>query len=167
MNLEESGKVYTEWKIQKFSDRASYLGNKPFEVSEFSKNVLLNEGIQELLDLLIGVGGAVTAFNQANTALGVGDSTASSGVATSTGLLSTANTLFVQCSTGYPSRSAQTVTWRAVFSSAQANFNWREFAVRNSLTSTGRDRDLNRRVSNQGTKVAGQTWTLDLQLTVS
>jgi len=154
----------TVFTIQKFSDRAHYRQGQPFARSVFEKNVLLNEGITELQQLLTG-STLGRSYAQANAYLGVGDSTASSGVATSTGLLSTANTLYVQVSTGYPTLVSQTTTWRSVFSSAQANFAWREFTLSNRAGSTGDN--LNRRVSNQGTKVAGQTWTLDLAITWS
>ena len=166
MNFKEHGKYKGEFIIHKFRDRHAYQQWQPFAVNRI-RNVMLKEGIQEVEDYFGSVSTAAVAYAQANTALGVGDSTASSGVATATGLLSTANTLYVAVSTGYPTRTNQTITWRSVFSSAQGNFNWREFTARNSLTATGRNRNLNRAVSNQGTKAAGQTWTLDLQLTIS
>ena len=164
--MHERGQYKGEFIIHKYANRQAYLARKPYAVSKI-QNVMLNEGIQEIEDFFASVSTAAVAYAQANTALGVGDSTASSGVATSTGLLSTANTLYVAVSTGYPTRSNQTLTWRSVFSSVQANFNWREFTARNSLTATGRNRNLNRAVSNHGTKASGQTWTLDLQLTIS
>jgi hypothetical protein len=65
----------------------------------------------------------------------------------------------------YPSRTGQTVTWRAVFGSSDANQAWKEFTVSNSNSNSGTN--LNRKVSDQGTKTAGQTWTLDLAITLS
>ena len=52
----------------------------------------------------------------------------------------------------------------AAFGSADANHNWNEFAVFNA--SSGGTM-LNRKVSSQGTKASGQTWTLDLAITIS
>jgi hypothetical protein len=52
-----------------------------------------------------------------------------------------------------------------VFGSADANYAWQEFTVANASSGTGKN--LNRKVSNQGTKASGQTWTLDLAITLS
>ena len=159
--------IQKTWTIQKYNHGDYQSHRLPFETATFYENVLLDEGITELLNLLVASTSAgQLPFNQTNTYLGVGNSTASSGLSTLTELVSTA-AVYVQCSTGYPQVSNQTVTWQSVFSSGQANFAWREFSLRNSATSTGRARNLNRRVSNQGTKVAGQTWTASLSLTVS
>jgi hypothetical protein len=53
---------------------------------------------------------------------------------------------------------------RSVFGSADANYAWNEFSVRNGATA---DKNMNRKVEAQGTKASGQTWTLDLQITLS
>lgn len=66
---------------------------------------------------------------------------------------------------GYPSRSAQTVTWRAVFGTSTGNFAWQEFTVANGNSDAADN--LNRVVSNQGTKASGQTWTVDVSITLS
>ncbi len=68
-------------------------------------------------------------------------------------------------SPGYPSRSSQTVTWRSVFGSSEANFSWNEFTVANGNSDSADN--LNRKVDAQGTKASGQTWTLDLSITLS
>jgi hypothetical protein len=121
----------------------------------------LNEGIQLLLDLLIGAGG--TTYANANAYIGVGeDSTAAA--AAQTGLLGSTTT-FRPMESGYPSRSGQTVTWRAVFGSDDANIAWNEFSIVNGNSNAGTN--LNRRVSAQGTKASGQTWTVDVSLTIS
>jgi hypothetical protein len=62
----------TEWKIRKYANDEDFADDLPFEVSEFEGNVLLNEGINEMLLLLTG--GAGTAYSNANAYLGVGDS---------------------------------------------------------------------------------------------
>lgn len=158
--IEEKGQAVGKFIVHKFSDQEHYKRCQHYERSEFN-NVLLNEGITRLLNLLVGGGG--TAYTSAASELGVGDSSAAA-VATSTGLLSTANTFYVAVSS--ITIAGQAVTWRGVFSSGVGNFNWREFTIVNSTTNNAGE-NLNRAVSNQGTKAAGQTWTLDLQLTVS
>jgi hypothetical protein len=166
----DNGKISGQFVVNKFEHRKDYELGKPYEVSQFP-NVLLNEGKTRLLNLLVGGGG--TAYSSGASALGVGNSTASSGVATSTGLLTTAaaGRAYVGIADTYPTVAGSVVTWRSVFSSNQANFNWREFTVTNSASTVYATaqaaENLNRAVSNQGTKVAGQVWTLDLQITVT
>lgn len=150
------------WTIRKFANDEDYEKGKPFEVSYIEGNILLNEGITELQNLLIGA--AATAFNNANANLGVGDS-ATAESASQTGLQAASNKLYKGMETSYPSVASQTTTWRSVFGSAEANFAWNEFTVANG-TSDAAD-NLNRKVSAQGTKTSGQTWTLDLAITWS
>ena len=65
----------------------------------------------------------------------------------------------------FPTNASQKVTFRAVFTSAEANYAWQEFTVTNTTDDTGDN--LNRKVSDQGSKAAGQTWTVDLEITFS
>jgi hypothetical protein len=133
----------------------------PFEISPFEGNILLNEGIAELDALLTG--DAATAYSNANAYLGVGsDATAEN--ATQTGLIDGTPTHKPMEAT-YPLFAAQITTWRAVFGSGDANEAWEEFTVVNAATDAGDN--LNRKTSSQGTKAAGQTWTLDLAITWS
>lgn len=143
------------WRIEKYDAEG-----KLFEVSEFDGNLLLNEGITRMLNLLIGAGG--TAYNNANARIGVGDGTAAES-ATQTGLQG-ANQLYKGMDVGYPQVSGTTVTFRATFGGAEANFAWQEFSVDNGATAA---ENLNRKVSNQGTKISGQTWVVTLQITLS
>lgn len=131
-------------------------------VSEFSGNLLLNEGIAVLLDLACGLA-SPTAFNNASARIGVGDSNAAA-AATQTDLQASTNKTYKAMESGYPNRAAQTVTFRSVFGSGDANYAWAEFAVDNGA---GEAKTLNRKVSDQGTKAAGQTWTVDVAITVS
>ena len=129
--------------------------------SEFDGNVMLNEGIAALLNLLTGA--AETAYSNANAYLGVGESTTAAS-ASQTGLQG-ATTTFKAMESGYPSISGQTVTFRSVFGGTDANNSWQEFTVVNAPTDAGDN--LNRKVDDQGTKAAGQSWTLDLEITFS
>ena len=134
----------------------------PYDESQIDGNILLNEGITALQNLLTGA--AETAFNNANSNLGVGDSNTAESAA-HTGLQAASNKLYKGMEATYPTIAAQTTTWRSVFASAEANFAWNEFTVA-SGNSDAAD-NLNRKVSAQGTKAAGQTWTLDLAITWS
>ncbi|RIK41610.1 MAG: hypothetical protein DCC55_11375 [Chloroflexi bacterium] len=165
----------TRWIVRRFADDAAFTAGVPTPVvdpvtggilpaiSEIEGNLLLNEGIGELWDLACGLG-TPGAFDNTNSQIGVGDSTTSES-ATQTGLQASTNKLYKAVEAGYPQRSAQTVTWRAIFGSGDANFAWQEFTVANGNSDAAVN--LNRKVSNQGTKASGQTWTLDLQITLS
>jgi len=164
----------TKWTIRKFkavnglsSEQVSKkhfageAGFDPYETKEINGNLLLNEGIAELWDLAITTGS--TKFDNTNARLGVGDS-ATAAAATQTDLQAATNKTYKAMEATYPSRSAQTVTWRSVFASGDANYAWQEFVVDNGATAL---KTLNRKVSAQGTKASGQTWTLDLDITLS
>ena len=163
----------TQWTIRRYADDAAFAAGMPTPVldaegkelpgvSEIEGNLLLNEGIQLLLDLLIGDGG--TAYNNANSYLGVGDSSTAES-ASQTALQASTNKTYKAMQATYPQRSSQTVTWRAVFASGDANYAWAEFTIVNASSDTGTN--LNRKVSSQGTKASGQTWTLDVTVTIS
>lgn len=153
---------HPKWRVTKYVDDAAFAADTPYEVAEFDGNLLLNEGIGELLLLLTG--GVATAFSNANARLGVGDSTTAAAAA-QTGLQAAANKTYKAMEAGYPQIAAQTVTFRSVFGTADANHAWQEFTVANGADDGGKN--LNRKVSDQGTKAAGQTWTLDLSITFS
>jgi hypothetical protein len=85
-------------------------------------------------------------------------------LATQTTLQAGTNKTFVAMAATYPQVSAQTITWQSAFGTGSANYAWREFGVANGAGGTTL---LNRKVSYQGTKASGQTWTLNLAYTVS
>lgn len=153
---------HTHWVIRKYHDDAAFMAETPMDISEVDGNLLLAEGIGEFLKLLTGV--AATPFNQANAFLGVGDSAAAE-TAAQTGLQASTNKAYVACSAGYPTIAGNVVTWRGVFGGTVANFAWNELTVANGNSDVAIN--LNRKVTAQGTKTTGQTWTLDLQITWS
>lgn len=150
------------WTIKKYENDEAYKDNRPFEEKIIEGNLLLNEGITRLLNLLIGGGG--TTFANANAYIGVGDSSTAAS-ASQTGLQAATNKLYKAMEATYPQISSQTVTFRSVFGSSDANFAWEEFTVANGNSDASEN--LNRKVSSQGTKSSGQTWTLDLTITFS
>ena len=153
----------TQWVIRRYADDDAYARGEAFEVSRIDGNLLLNEGIAALLDLGCGLG-SPTAFSNANAYIGVGDSNTAE-AAGQTGLQASTNKAYKAMESGYPQRSSQTVTWRGVFGSSDANFVWAEFTVANGNSDAAAN--LNRKVSAQGTKASGQTWTVDLAITLS
>ena len=160
--MEEVIRYTPKWIITKYANNEAFKQGEFFEKNEFDGNLLLNEGITALLNLLTGA--AETAFSNANAYIGVGDSNTAAAAA-QTGLQASTNKLYKAMETSYPSISNQTVTFRSVFESSDANFDWNEFTVA-SGNSDASD-NLNRKVSAQGTKASGQTWTVDLQITFS
>jgi len=130
-----------------------FIGGPEVEV-EAVGNLLLNEGIQEMEDLLIAFAGT-TSFANANADMGVGDSVTAE-AATQTDLQAATNKLFKAMNATYPSRAAQTLTFQSDFLTAEANYAWQEMSIRNGVA---RNKNLNRKVSSLGTKSTG-TWTL-------
>lgn len=153
----EKGKWQAHWTIEKYADDEAFAQGNAYERTAIPGNILLNGGIEELLDLLTASGG--TAFTNSTARIGVGDGTTAENP-TQTGLVGP-NTEFKGMDTGYPSRVDQTVSFRATFSGAEANFDWNELSVDNGIVT------LNRKVSNQGTKASGQTWSVTLEITIS
>jgi hypothetical protein len=68
--------------------------------------------------------------------------------------------------TGFPTfGTSQMAVWRATFGGSEANFAWEEFTVANG--SSDASVNLNRKVTAKGTKQAGDTWELTLQISLS
>jgi hypothetical protein len=133
---------------------------KAYDVSEFPGNIGLNSGIQQYEELLAGIS-APTAWNNANARTGTGTSSTAA-AATDTALLGAP--VLVGMVGGFPSRSTQALSWQGSFTALVANQAWNEFGVDNGA---GQAYMLNRKVSAQGTKTSGQTWTLTLTITWS
>lgn len=152
-----------EWRITKFANDEAFKAGEVLEELKIDGNMLLNEGINELWTLVAGGGG--TAFSNANAYLGVGDSSTAES-ASQTGLQAATNKLYKAMDVSYPTYgTSQKITFRATFGGTDANFAWNEFTVANGSSDTGKN--LNRKVSAQGTKTSGQTWQLTLEITLS
>lgn len=148
----------TKWVVEKFRNREDYEKNKPYEKSKVKGNILLNEGINAIWTLVCG--GTATPFD-GTAQIGVGDGTTDED-ATQTDLVGT-NTAYVTVDSGYPTYGTdQKATWKATFDENTGNFAWNEFTIRNTDGV-----NLNRAVSSQGTKVAGQIWTVTLEIELS
>jgi uncharacterized cupin superfamily protein len=169
-----------KWRIDKFkdptneiakalqtgtpTDQAISLYGKAFICTEeFEANIALNEGLQELIDIICGLG-TPTKWDNSNARLGVGDSNTAES-ATQTGLQAATNKTFKAMDTGYPQRSNQTAEWRATFGSGDANYAWEEYTIVNAADDSGKN--LNRKTASKGTKSSGETWTLSISITFS
>jgi len=148
---------HAHWKIERY-----LTGDKvPYNVSEFEHNCGLHAGINLLFALMVG--DDTNHFDHANAELGIGDDdTAATG--TQTGLQAAVNTAWKGMMDTYPVAGVlQRVDFRSTFEDGEAEFAWKEFCARNKTDGTC----LNRKVSDQGTKRAGQIWIIRLRITLS
>ena len=109
------------------------------------------------------IGEAVTAFNNANAYLGVGDS-ATAFAATQTDLQAATNKLRKAMEATYPQRSTNVLTFRSLFGTSEANFAWEEWGVFNA--SSGGTM-MSRKVESLGTKTSAQSWQLTTTITIN
>jgi len=160
----EKGKLTGKFYITKYASEEDYKNGKVLEKVFAGKNLLLNEGINELFTILCTAASG-TKFDNSNAYIGVGDDNTAAAAA-QTGLIAAVNKLYKGMEGGYPTYGAsQKATWRAVFGASEANFAWNEFTVANGNSDS--DDNLNRLVSAQGTKVNGQVWQVDVEITLS
>lgn len=149
-----------------------YTGIADMGVEVIEGNLLLNEGIDRLLDLLIAAGG--TSYNNANAYIGVGD-TNTAASASQTELQATqnaANRFYKGMNATWPQRTNETVDWKSDFTSTEANFAWAEWTIAAGATTASGSgflvgtTNLNRKVQSLGTKATG-TWTMTGSITIS
>jgi hypothetical protein len=107
------------------------------------------------------VAAASTPFSNANSYIGVGDSTTAF-AATQTDLIAATNKLRKAMDATYPQLATNVVTFRSTFATTDANFAWQEWGVFNA-SSAGTM--LNRKVESLGTKTSAQTWQFTVTLT--
>ena len=191
--VSEKGRWHASWWIQRFEDDTAYqafktavrkrareirmLLNDPlrteleneialrgkfaYSVTEFAGNALENAGINLLWQLVGGTGG--TKFNEAAAYLAVGDGTDEFDAADTD--LQGSNKTRAAMEAGFPSYgTAQKITYKSSFGGAVANHAWQEHAVTNAASGPT---ILNRKLSDQGTKTAGQTWVESLEVSLS
>jgi hypothetical protein len=131
----------------------------PYAVIEGEDNCLLNSGIDEMWDLIIG--DSANHFNNSSAQIGVGDSSTAA-APTQTDLQAATNKTYKGMETGYPTSTSQKATFKASFGASEANYTWNEWVVKQSTSA----KCLNRKVDALGTKSSG-TWTLEVSITLS
>ena len=153
------------WKVEKYHgnlpreiDRYDI---RPYEVIEGEGNLLLNEGINELFTILCSATG--TKYDNTNARIGVGNSNAAEN-ATQTALQG-GSTALVGMDGGYPTfGTLQKVIFRATFDGSTGNFAWAEWTIDNGAAAT---KNLNRKVTDLGTKASGTTWIFTVEVSLS
>jgi hypothetical protein len=174
MKISDSFVRKTEWDIVRYANDEDAKAGKVYtydeslilfgteQYSHIDGNILVNAGINEAWTLICG--GSATAFDNSNAYLGVGDDDTAEDAA-QTDLQASSNKVRVGMDVSYPTYgTSQQAIWRATFDGSTASYAWKEFAVFNAASSGDM---LNRKVSDQGTKTAGQTWQLTVTITLS
>lgn len=142
---------------------------EPYDVLERMYNCLLNEGMDELLNLLTGQdSGNTVVYSNANARIGVGNS-ATAAARTQTALIG-GSTDFQGMEAGFPTAPAEndatdgrSIKFKSSWGAAEGVFAWAEWSVDNGNT---RNKNLNRKAESLGTK-AGGTWTLEVEISLS
>ena len=161
------------WKINRWASQADKAAGKIYSKAEAMKlfgcsqntiidgNALVNEGINELWTILCSAGG--DKFDNTNTNLIVGTGTGAEDPTDTEATFTNGVKKGMEAS--YPTFGTdQKATWKSSYGSGDANQAWEEFGVLNAAASGDL---LNRKTSSQGTKTAGQTWELTLEITLS
>ena len=120
---------------------------------------LTNAGRNLIASLLTGVG---TVFNNANASIGVGNSSTAFDAAQTD--LQGASKLRKGMDMGYPLLVDNVLTFRSTYAAGEANFAWEEWAMFNALAAGTM---LNRVVEYNGTKLVGQTWVFETEITIA
>lgn len=126
---------------------------------------LTDVGRNLMIDGITGT--AVTPFNNANSRIGVGNSTTVF-AANQTDLQAAAGASNQQKNTmdaTYPTRATNVLTFRATFATTEANFAWNEWGIFNAAS--GANSMLSRKVESLGTKPSSQTWQFTATLTIT
>lgn len=106
--------------------------------------------------------GPPTPFDNSNAYLGSGDDDTAFN-ASQTDLIGS-NKLRKGMEVGYPQRTDNVLTFRSLFGTSEANWDWEEWAVFNASSSGVM---LSRKAETLGSKTSAQSWLLTATLTVS
>jgi hypothetical protein len=168
MERKESARWLCRFRLSKYhEDITSYQDReaefhrifKPYEVIDSEGNLLLNSGIDEMWDLIVG--DSANHYSSTYAQIGVGDSSTAASPS-QTDLQAATNKTYKGMESGYPTSTSQKATFKASFGDSEANYAWNEWVVKQS--SSGKC--LNRKVESLGTKISG-TWTLEVNITLA
>lgn len=141
-----------------------YAEHQPYEERVVEGNLLLREGVLAVWNLVTGT--AETAFTNANSFIGVGNSAASPSDDTLTGLQG-ASKFYKGMEATYPivgTLAEKKCTWRSIFADSEANFPWLEWTIASGNSDSADN--LNRKVEDLGTKTGG-SWQLTLEVSLA
>lgn len=150
-------------ECENVDERLAFLRTEPYGRLEGEDNCLLNSGINEIWDLVSGVvSGTGHIYDNTKAQIGVGDSNTAAN-ATQTDLQAAVNKTYKGMEGGFPTSASQKITLKSSFGSSDANYEWKEWVVKQSTSA----KCLNRKVDAMGTKASGSTWTLEVTITLS
>ncbi len=125
-------------------------------------NILVNVGIQAIWRIIGGITTVPGIYSNALAKVRTGTGS-NAAAATDTQATFTAPVDKAMDAT-YPLLSGQQIQFKGTYGSADANQAWNEFGV---INSDGTPVLLNRYVTSKGTKASGETWTLEVDITIS
>lgn len=164
-----------KWSIARWESKEDYKDQVVYEpeeatdlfdgmpqFTEVPKNLLCENGLNNLWKLLATTGGV--QYANSNAHIGVGTSSTTANIAdTALG----AGAVYQSMEASYPAISGtnfETCTWRALYGSGSANQAWNEFGI---FTDNAGANMLNHVISAQGTKQSGQQWQVDMAITLN
>lgn len=109
------------------------------------------------------VADSFTAFSNANAHIGSGDSNTAF-AASQTDLQASSNKLRKAMEATYPQRTDNVLTFRSLFGTSDANWDWEEWGIFNDDTAGVM---LTRKAESLGSKTSAQSWLLTTTLTVA
>lgn len=133
----------------------------PYETIEREGNLLVTAGATAMWQGLTGA--LVTAFDNSNAYLGVGDSTTAAAIG-QTDLQAVTNKSRKAMEATYPTISSADITFKSVWNTASGNYAWEEWGTFNA--SSGGTM-LNRKVTSFGTKTVSDTWSLTVTISLA
>jgi hypothetical protein len=154
--------------VQPTADDFRALNIEPYAVSEVEGNLITNAGWTRLMNLLTNQG-ATQALDATHARVGVGNgATAETYADTDLAAAAGSANRWFQLVSGAGALGTRTLTFAATFGTADGNFAWTEFGI-DFGTASGNTVTaplFNRKAGiAQGTKAAGQTWTVSAVLT--
>jgi hypothetical protein len=180
--MSDSFKWKVNWEVNKYKADSIQIVNEqliePYETIKREGNLLLHGGASAMWEFMLGngtlaAGSSLAFFNGTNSYIAVGTSTApatasqtnlQAGTAASARAYGTMETGYPQHTDGNGSANSQ-ISFKSTFESAVAIFPWNEWAVLNGTANTSRV--LNRKVDYIGTKQAGETWEITINIMLS
>lgn len=184
INSLESGVGKTLWLVERYDEDATAwltrkLGRAPigadfatarigsYRTTDVFGNLITNAGWTRLMNLLTNQG-ATQALDATHARIGAGNgSTAEAYTDTDLSAAAGSANRWFQLVSGAGTLGTRTLSFSASFGTADGNFAWAEFGI-DFGTASGNTVTaplFNRKVSSQGTKASGQTWTATATIT--
>ncbi|MCA1666654.1 MAG: hypothetical protein LC793_04490 [Thermomicrobia bacterium] len=162
----ERGRWVAHAEITKFWGDDREKEPNPYEVADGGYNTLTTAGANYILGAIIAAPG--TLFNNANAAIGVGDSSAAFALGQTNlqGAVVTTDRIRKGMNATYPSVATNVLTAQSTFATGEANFVWNEWACFTSVTDASGTM-INRAVVNLGTKTSASAWTITITITLT